>query len=201
MEKQTKEKRIILASASPRRRELLTQVGIAYTVQPSACDEKTGERRPAELVEELSRRKALAVYEKLSLPEQEECIVLGADTVVALEEQILGKPSDKADACRMLHRLQGKTHRVYTGVTLVQMADGTAASPTVLTFHEATEVTMFPISDEEIERYVATGEPLDKAGAYAIQGKGAAFVAGINGDYGNVVGLPIGRLCQELKKL
>lgn len=191
-------KKIILASASPRRRELLTQVGIEHEVCPSSCDERTLADAPAQMVEELSYRKALDVYGRLADSKKAQNLVIGADTVVALDGQILGKPADEQDACRMLAMLQGRLHQVYTGVTLVGMDE---TETRVKTFHEVTQVTMYPLSEEEIRAYVSCGEPLDKAGAYGIQGRGAAFIKGIDGDYGNVVGLPVGRLCQELKRI
>ena len=119
--------------------------------------------------------------------------------MVALGQQIMGKPKGKEDAVRMLSLLQGKTHQVYTGVTLL-IADGEESKPRRLSFHEKTEVTMYPMSREEICAYVESGEPMDKAGAYGIQGRCAAFIRGICGDYNNVVGLPVGRLYQELKE-
>lgn len=179
---------IILASASPRRRELLAQAGIPFEVMESHVQESIAKEKPEELVKRLSRCKAgavAAVYPKRT--------VLGADTVVALDEQILGKPLDEKDACRMLRVLQGRTHQVYTGVTL--MRDGRVCS-----FYEKTDVEFYPMSDAEIEAYVQSGESMDKAGAYGIQGRFAVYIRRINGDYNNVVGLPIGRLWQTLSK-
>lgn len=179
---------IILASASPRRRELLAQAGILFEVMESHVQESITKEEPEELVKRLSRCKAgavAAVYPKRT--------VLGADTVVALDEQILGKPRDEEDACRMLRALQGRTHQVYTGVTL--MRDGR-----VYSFYEKTDVEFYPMSDAEIEAYVQSGESMDKAGAYGIQGRFAVYIRRINGDYNNVVGLPIGRLWQTLSK-
>ena len=183
-----------LASGSPRRRELLTQIGIEYEVLVSEADEDCDITDPAGLVEELSKRKALAVAEKLKASGEKDFIVIGADTVVALKGKILGKPADKDDAVKMLKALSGNTHDVYTGVSVIREDD-------INTFHEQTEVEFFEMSDKEIEEYVATGDPLDKAGAYGIQGFCARYIRGIRGDYNNVVGLPIGRLYQELKKL
>lgn len=181
-------KDIILASGSPRRRELLAQAGIPFTVITSAADETIDETDPAAAVMELARRKAAAVLKKAG----GERIVLGADTVVAVDGRILGKPADAADAARMLRALSGRTHRVFTGVAL--LAEGRER-----VFCEETEVEMYPISEEEIRDYIATGEPMDKAGAYGIQGRAAVFVKGIRGDYLTVVGLPLARLYQELK--
>ena len=119
-------------------------------------------------------------------------IIIGADTIVAMEGQILGKPKDRADAMRMLRLLQGKKHQVITGVTVL------LGSTKTRSFAEVTDVSLYPMTDAQIERYIATGEPMDKAGAYGIQGRFAAYVRGIEGDYNNVVGLPIGRLYQEV---
>lgn len=192
--------KIILASASPRRRELLEQIGMAFEVMPSDIEEKTASRVPCEMVMELSGMKAMDIFEKLPLEERELVIVAGADTVVAFKEQIMGKPSDRKNAEEMLSLLQGKTHQVYTGVTLIWQKEK-EKQPSKLSFYEKTEVSMYPMSMQEIRGYVDTGEPMDKAGAYGIQGKCAAFIKEIRGDYYNVVGLPIGRLYQEIKKI
>jgi septum formation protein len=130
--------------------------------------------------------------------ENDTIIVIGADTIVACDEEIMGKPKDREDAVRMLSRLEGRTHQVYTGVTLVILkSEGTRK----VTFHEQTDVTMYPMTMDEISRYVDTREPMDKAGAYAIQGRCAAYIKGINGDYNNVVGLPVARLMHEINNL
>lgn len=201
------EELIFLASASPRRRELLTQIGLSYQVMVSDVEEKTMSDKPWEMVEELSSLKAGAVFERIAAERRKSTVyeeaspfvVIGADTVVALGEQIMGKPKDEQDAVRMLSLLQGKTHQVYTGVTLVYTKEEGKICRT--SFYEKTDVTMYPVSQEEIHGYVATGEPMDKAGAYGIQGRCAAFIKGISGDYSNVVGLPVGRLYQELSRL
>jgi len=178
---------LILASASPRRRELLTQAAFSFEVHPAHIpeDPSPGED-PIAYVARLARQKAQAVFEKLSThPETSGALaVLGADTTVTLDNEILGKPSDTADAARMLRLLSGRTHRVITGVALV-----TAAATEVAA--EVTAVTFLTISDLEIADYIATGEPMDKAGAYAIQGRAARWIPRILGDYFNVVGLPI----------
>lgn len=194
-----KNKKIILASASPRRRELLAQIGLQFEVRKSDAEEKETEaaREPDELVKALSELKAKDIWQSLSESEKEKTLVIGADTVVAFEGKVMGKPADHADAVRMLSLLQGKTHQVYTGVALICQKD----SEHIKSFYEKTLVTMFPMSQEEIAGYVATGEPMDKAGAYGIQGKCAAYIKGISGDYNNVVGLPIGRLYQEMKNI
>lgn len=186
--------RIILASASPRRRELLLQIGLQFEVMESACEEKIESSLPEEVVCELSEQKARDVWERLK---DEKAVVIGADTVVAFEGRILGKPKDEEEACSMLRSLSGNTHQVYTGVTLCYTAGGRKQSHT---FYEKTEVSFYPMSEQEIRDYAATKDPLDKAGAYGIQGRCAAHIKGIEGDYNNVVGLPIGRLYQELKE-
>lgn len=189
---------VYLASASPRRKELLKQVGISFKVVPSTVEEKITKEKPDEVVEELSYQKAVDVCGKLAEEGKEDFVVIGADTVVSAWGKILGKPADQADAARMLKDLQGGSHQVYTGVTLAWKYKD--RKPMYATFSECTDVTMYAMTDEEIQRYVDSGEPMDKAGAYAIQGLCAAHIQGICGDYNNVVGLPVGRLCQELKR-
>ena len=187
-------RKIILASASPRRRELLEQGGIPFTVIPSQAEEKITTEQPGQAVEELSYLKCSDIYEK-SLGD---VLVIGADTVVASEGKILGKPSSQKDAVKMLQSLQGREHEVYTGVTIMAREGSENRKKT---FHEKTKVVFYPMSDEEIRSYVNTGEPMDKAGAYGIQGKSAVFIKEISGDYNNVVGLPLARLYQELKNM
>ena len=195
-------KKIILASASPRRQELLTQIGLDFEVHPSDWEEKTEKELPGEVVQELSFHKAMEVYHRLQVGAgeslaEESLVVIGADTIVACQGQILGKPGDKERAAGMLRLLQGGVHQVYTGVSLVWQEQGKTES---FSFYECTDVRVFPMKEEEIAGYVETGEPMDKAGAYGIQGCFAAFIRGIDGDYNNVVGLPVGRLYQEMKK-
>ena len=175
---------LILASASPRRRELLTQAGFNFRVHPAHIPEDllAGED-PIAYVTRLAREKARAVYDQLAAAEPR-IAVLGADTTVTLDNHILGKPEDAADAARMLRLLSGRTHRVITGVSLVSAVG-------VETAAEVTAVQFLTLSDAEIEAYVATGEPMDKAGAYAIQGRAARWIPRIEGCYFNVVGLPI----------
>ena len=175
---------LILASASPRRRELLTQAGFNFRVHPAHIPEDllAGED-PIAYVTRLAREKAQAVYDQLAAAEPR-IAVLGADTTVTLDNHILGKPEDAADAARMLRLLSGRTHRVITGVSLVSAVG-------VETAAEVTAVQFLTLSDAEIETYVATGEPMDKAGAYAIQGRAARWIPRIEGCYFNVVGLPI----------
>ena len=183
---------LILASASPRRAELLRLVGIPFRQVTSHMGEDMDVPvDPAAHVSELSRRKAQDVSRGLSSG-----IVLGADTVVVLDGQILGKPTDEEDAARMLHRLNGRVHEVFTGLTLVDVTRGVSVSDV-----ERTEVTFRKLTGEEIVAYVATKEPLDKAGAYGIQDKGAVLVSGIKGCYYNVVGLPLARLMILLHRL
>ena len=186
-----------MASASPRRKELLTQIGMTYEVAPSTVEEKMEGTLPEEIVQGLSAQKAEDVCGKFLERGEEDFLVIGADTVVALDGSVMGKPADREDACRMLGLLQGKTHQVYTGVTFCGRRKG--GEDIRHTFYGKTDVSMFPMDGEEIRAYVETGEPLDKAGAYAIQGRCAAYIEKINGDYNNVVGLPVGRLCREMK--
>lgn len=189
-------KKIILASASPRRRELLTQIGLDFYVVVSETEEKITSTEPAQVVEELSAQKAEAVWEKLATIT--DIIVLGADTVVACDGKILGKPADTEAAAAMLTMLQGRGHEVYTGVTILYEQNGERKT---LTFHEKTIVHFYPMTDAQIREYVATGDPMDKAGSYGIQGFCARYIRGIEGDYNNVVGLPVGRVYQELHGL
>ena len=189
--------RVILASQSPRRQELMSAIAPGFRVVVSQADESLAPGTPpGEAVEELALRKAGAVL--ASAPAGADWVVIGADTVVSAWGKILGKPADKEDASHMLKDLQGGSHQVYTGVTLAWKYKD--MQPMFMTFSECTDVTMYTMSQEEIKRYVDSGEPMDKAGAYAIQGLCAAYIQGICGDYNNVVGLPVGRLCQELKK-
>ena len=179
---------LILASQSPRRKELLGLLNIPFTIQVSQADETMDPRQdPAVSVAEVSRRKALA----LCAPETS--VVIAADTIVVCDGEILGKPKDQQDAVRMLNMLSGRSHQVMTGMTLLHK--GKACSHT-----EITEVVFRPLDDQEIRRYVASGDPMDKAGSYGIQSGGALFVETIHGDYYNVMGLPICRLTQILKE-
>lgn len=193
-------RKVILASQSPRRRELLTQIGLEYEVCPSAVEEVAEDTEPQEVVKSLSRQKAMDVAKKkMREGTQMSLLVIGADTIVVCDDKILGKPEDDADAQSMLSMLQGRTHQVYTGVTLVYM-DGSEDMWKVTCFARETKVTMYPMSQQEIADYVAMGEPKDKAGAYAIQGYGARFIRAIEGDYNNVVGLPVGSIYQEIRE-
>ena len=189
--------KIYLASASPRRKELLKQVGLSFKTMPSTVEEKITKTEPAEVVEELSYQKAVDVCGRLAAEGREDFVVIGADTVVSCWGKIMGKPGSKEDACAMIRELQGKSHQVYTGVTLAWKSHD--LSPMYFTFSECTDVTIYAMTEDEIRKYVDSGEPMDKAGAYAIQGLFAAHIQGICGDYNNVVGLPVGRVYQELK--
>lgn len=190
----------VLASASPRRWELLEQAGIHFEISQAQGEEISAKETPADLVEELSFRKADEVAQRyLKKYKNDTVVIIGADTIVAHHDEIMGKPKALEDASAMLARLQGDTHQVYTGVTLIILEQGQEKrGREVITFHEKTDVHMYPMTPEQIAAYVATGEPADKAGAYAIQGKCAVYIKGINGDYNNVVGLPVARLMHEL---
>lgn len=182
-------KHIILASASPRRKEILELADLKFDVMPSDAQEITTKTAPNEVVMELASIKAKDIYKK----SEKQSMIVGADTVVAYQGQILGKPTDEADAKRMLTMLSGQTHEVYTGVCVIE-------DEKIKTFYEETKVTFYEISDEQIDHYIKTGEPMDKAGSYGIQGKAAVFIKGIEGDYYNVVGFPIARFLQEITK-
>lgn len=187
---------LILASASPRRRELLTQAGFSFQVQSiPVVEEPRPAENPLDLVRRLAREKAEAVFRacvaEIDQP-RDPLIVLGADTIVVCNEQILGKPRDDADAAHMLRLLSGRTHQVMTGICVLSRAGAEISAETTL-------VTMSEISDTEISQYVATGESRDKAGAYAIQGRAARWIPQIVGCYFNVVGLPIARVAVMLQ--
>lgn len=187
-------KEIILASGSPRRKELLAQIGIAFKVIKSNAEEKITHTVPEEIVKELSYQKAADVAEGMK-----DGIILGADTIVCLEHEIMGKPKDREDAYQMLERLQGRSHSVFTGVTLIKREE--YQETTVRSFAVETKVQVHKMSKEEIEAYLDTKDSFDKAGSYGIQGPFAAYIDGIEGDYNNVVGLPIAAVYQELKKM
>lgn len=196
--------RIILASGSPRRKELLEQIGIEFEICPANGEEVITKTVPHDVVMELSRQKALEVagmvvsygdsHADITTPT--DIMIIGADTVVAYDDMILGKPKDEEDAKKTLRMLSGNTHSVYTGVSVVFISkDGRVGEHT---FYDRTKVKMYEMTDAEIERYVATNEPMDKAGSYGIQGKCAIHIEKIEGDYNNVVGLPVSKLYQEL---
>ncbi len=200
--------KIYLASKSPRRKELMNQIGYEFEVRISDREEIISGTKPEEVVKELSMQKAYEIERMLlqeadgklleAHREYDGVVIIGADTVVAYDGAILGKPADEADAFRMLKMIQGKTHMVSTGVTMVVITD---RGRQVFNLAESTDVEMYDVSDKEIQEYISTGEGVDKAGSYAIQGIGAKFIKGIHGDYNNVVGLPIGRIYQTLKSL
>jgi len=186
---------LVLASASPRRRELLTQAGFSFEVHPAHISEDLRpDEDPIAYVTRLAREKAQAVFAELSSKVSAPLQVLGADTTVTLDAHILGKPENSADAARMLRLLSGRTHRVITGVALVTAERSETAA-------EATAVRFLTLSDQEIADYIATGEPMDKAGAYAIQGRAARWIPRIEGCYFNVVGLPIALVSTLLESL
>lgn len=191
---------IILASASPRRKELLNQIGIDPIILPADIDETTTLTDPSEMVGMLSKKKCDHVT-KMILSEgsynKGNVIVIAADTIVALDKEILGKPSDEEEAFEMLSKLSGKEHDVLTGVSLSLISDGRLFDERH--FVEATKVCVCDLSEEEIREYVSTQEPMDKAGAYAIQGGFGKYIVKINGNYANVVGLPISSLYREMK--
>lgn len=181
---------LILASASPRRRDFLKQMGISFRVCPARGEEKIEPGwRPEEIASRLAKQKAWEVASR-----HPKDTVIGADTIVVLGDEVLGKPKDKEQAAHMLHMLSGRTHQVMTGVWVI--VDGKGYG-----FVQKTEVTFYHLTALDIRRYVKTGEPMDKAGAYGIQGLGMTLVKSINGDYSNVVGLPVARLLRLLREL
>lgn len=220
-------KHIILASGSPRRREILTMLGVKFDVIVADVDESTDgmdSTKPGDIVGELSRRKALAVYDRIKRAENgagtgvgkdggtnfeanfeakgeenvgtnvKETVIIAADTIVYCDGRIFGKPHSHAEAAEMLTCYSGKTHAVVSGVTVLRFGADESSEPTVITAHEVTEVDFKEMSVGEIERYVSTAEPYDKAGAYAVQGLAALYIKGIRGEFYNVVGLPVSLL-------
>lgn len=183
-------KKVILASASPRRQELIKLIFDNFEILPAECDETLPEgisaRRAVEYLSKIKNEASAKLTEK-------ENLIISADTVVAVDDEILGKPVDKEDARRMINLLSGKVHQVYTGVTLSLNGETT-------TFSEKTDVEFFDLTEEEVEEYISSKEPYDKAGAYGIQGKAGLLVKGIHGDYYNVVGFPIARLKREIEE-
>lgn len=189
--------KIILASKSPRRKELLEQIGLAFEVIVSDADENIEERVPEEFVMELSRIKSKAVLDSVD-DIDDETIIIGADTIVVYDGKILGKPKDEEDAFEMLKMLSNNVHEVITGVTLLSKKSGNVDMDT---FYEKTKVFTYEMTDNEIREYIATKEPMDKAGSYGIQGIGGKFIKQIEGDYNNVVGLPVSRIYQKIKEI
>lgn len=210
-------KRVILGSASPRRRELLEQIGIEFEIVVSDAREHYKSTRPEEIVRELALMKAEHVAKEVERREKERAeqasiprletgevhlcnvVILGADTIVVRDGQILGKPSDEEEAFSMLKSLQGRMHQVYTGVAVLNF-DGSGSLRTI-SHAEETKVYVHEMTDEEIRRYIAAGESMDKAGAYGVQGRFAAYIDRIEGDYYNVVGLPVAYLYHTVKEL
>lgn len=193
--------RVILASSSPRRKQLLQSLNLTFDIRPPKIQEDyTLTLPPSQIVEYVSRKKASSVAQEEVMNrkhKKENVLVIGSDTVVVVDNEILGKPVDVDDAQRMLHRLSGRSHHVYSGLALIHIDEGGEVKHHV--GHEKTEVFIRHLNQEEIKRYVATGEPLDKAGSYAIQGYGATLVEKINGDYFTVVGFPVGLFSRLLQ--
>jgi septum formation protein len=189
--------KLVLASASPRRQELISLLGLPVLILPSRVDEDTPDHwSPSQIVEGLSARKALAVKEELmSTDDDDSCIIVGSDTIVVLNGKVMGKPRDVREAEQMLRQLAGETHEVYTGVTCFRVTDAKT-----VTTHRITKVKMRNLTSDQISRYVATGEPMDKAGAYGIQEIGSLLVESIEGCYFNVVGLPVSLLAIMLEQ-
>lgn len=184
-------RKIILASTSPRRKEILAKTGLIFEVQESGYQENMNlKMSPEKLAEYLSREKAKAV----AMKNPNDVIIIAADTFVVYKNKKLGKPKDKADARKMLVMLSGKQHNVISGVTIIDTNSGR-----LLSFHEITKVFMKKLSPTAIDNYIATGEPLDKAGGYALQERGAIFIKKIDGDFFNVIGIPLGKLVEKLK--
>ena len=202
--------KFFLASKSPRRKDLMNQIGIEFEVMISEREEIITSTVPEEVVKELSLQKALEiermlikqcdgdVFAKYKSEGYDGVVIIGADTVVSKDGEIMGKPVDRDDAFNMLKKLQGGKHMVSTGVALIVIKDG---NKEMISYACDTDVNMYEMSDDEIREYMSTDEPIDKAGSYAIQGIGAKFISGINGDYNNVVGLPIGSIYQSISKL
>lgn len=188
--------RYVLASGSPRRKELLTKIIPEFEIIPSTSEEDASAEEPSKMVEELSFQKASEIFHKILTDSASDLIVIGSDTVVSYNRKVLGKPKDRNDAADMIRMLNGNTHSVFTGVTVFYRVNGKTDS---FTFHEETKVEVENMTEDEIASYVATGEPDDKAGSYGVQGQFAIFIKGIIGDYYNVVGLPVARLYKELK--
>jgi septum formation protein len=203
-ESSTGKVRLILASMSPRRKELLEKLGLVFECVPSHIDESfEANWVPEEVVLHLAEQKGLAVKSLIGENDDQDLAILSADTIVVLDEEILNKPVDDQEARSMLKKLSGRNHDVFTGVTLLFYQAGNKSASISKAFRkvEQTTVTMREISDQEIEAYVQTGEPSDKAGAYAIQGIASAFVARIEGCFSNVVGLPVPVTVQMLRSV
>lgn len=187
---------VVLASASPRRKELLLQTGIVPEIVVSHVEETVTSNVPSEVVMELASQKAADVAKD----EKAGTLVIGSDTVVAVDGKILGKPKSHEEAYRMIKELEGRSHQVYTGVCLILKGESKEEDRTAVFFDE-TDVDVYPMTEEEIREYAMKEEPMDKAGAYAVQGFFARYIKGLRGSYANVMGLPVSRLYQEIKKL
>lgn len=191
---------VILASASPRRAELMRQIGTEPVILPADVDENIDEKDPAQLVRMLAERKCVHTLDKILSEEKyrnQDVLILAADTIVCIQDQILGKPADEDEAYSMLRNLSGKAHEVLTGVCIAAVKNDRQIDRQ--SFVETTKVHVCELSDQEIREYIATGEPMDKAGAYGIQGEFGKFVSGIEGNYANVVGLPVSAVYQTMK--
>lgn len=188
--------KIVLASASPRRLELLRQIGFEPEVKVSHVEETVTSHVPGHVVMELASRKAMDVANG----EDAGTLVIGSDTVVAVDGKILGKPCDHEEAAQMIANLEGRAHQVYTGVCMV-LCGGAEEQHRTVTFFDETDVEIYPMTKEEIYEYAMLEEPMDKAGAYAVQGFFGRYIKGLKGSYANVMGLPISMLYQEMKKL
>ena len=188
--------KIILASGSPRRKELLLQIGIVPEIIVSHVEEKITSDVPAEVVMSLAEQKAVDVAKEMP----EGTVILGSDTVVAADGKIPGKPKSHEEAYEMIRRLAGRSHQVYTGVCLVKKGPEGEAD-TVVSFYDETDVNVSPMTEKEIREYADSEEPMDKAGSYAVQGFFARYIDGLKGSYANVMGLPVHLVYQELKKL
>ncbi|XP_068701796.1 probable bifunctional dTTP/UTP pyrophosphatase/methyltransferase protein isoform X2 [Montipora capricornis] len=197
--------RIILASGSPRRCEILRRIGLKFEVIPSTFEEnldKNTFKNPSDYVLENSKQKALEVAGRVDRKEKKEHLIIGADTVVVLNDKILEKPKDKDNAFEMLQSLSGKNHKVFSGVTLVQGDLSKAGEDSnIVQFYEETLVSFGHLTDDVIHGYIKTGEPMDKAGSYGIQGIGGTLVKSIQGDYFNVMGFPLYHFCLQIRKL
>ena len=188
----------ILASQSPRRRELLGMLGITFDIEPATGEERQVGTTPQEIVRNLASAKASEIAAHHT---GEDVTVIGADTIVVCGGEILGKPKDRADMERMIRMLSGRTHEVYTGVAICRAAGDVSGTDGIRTFAECTRVHFYSMSEEEIAAYVAHSDGMDKAGAYGIQSDAAIYISGIEGDYQNVVGLPVARLYHELREM
>jgi len=187
---------IVLASASPRRLELLRQIGIEPEVKVSHVEERVTSSVPGDVVMELASQKAMDV----ASGEPEGTLVIGSDTVVAVDGKILGKPHDHEEAVLMIKSIEGRAHQVFTGVCMVLCGTSETEHQSV-TFFDETDVEVYPMTETEIYEYAMSEEPMDKAGAYAVQGYFGRYIKGLKGSYANVMGLPISKLYQEMKKL